>query len=194
MYYFTHFPLKLPFFYLSFDSGGGKIVKALKLFQCAGDYDRTCVLLDRAMWRCCTALVNTSYALSSNQADLGSNSRSADLGSNSRQMDLGSSSRQVDQEDEKKMSSRLLFLIPRNLKMYPVYPRGAVVLGEETEIECGLSHIDMRHYVEAGCESEVGGEGMSESESEGRMTVNEIDLGKEIFIMYLRASLLDLYI
>lgn len=103
-------------------------MKAMQFYQRAGDYDRTNALIDRALWRCCTALINASVALSS--ADSVESSSSSSLQKN------------------KKQSSKYLFLIPRNLKLYPVRVRDAILLGEKSTCS-HADHMDLRHYPES---------------------------------------------
>jgi hypothetical protein len=40
-----------------------EVIKAMRFYQLAGDVDRSIALLDRALWRCCSAVVNASDAL-----------------------------------------------------------------------------------------------------------------------------------
>lgn len=94
-------------------------MKALRFYQLAQDWDRTNALLDRALWRCITALINVSAALTAHE----SSSATPAGGS----------------------EARFFFLIPRNLRVHPVYPRGAVLTGESTLAD----YWDLRHYPES---------------------------------------------
>ena len=116
--------------YFSPSGSAGKVVKALQFYQRAGDSDRTYALLDRTLWRCCTALVEASQALNRHPSSGISSSSSVNS---------------VRGVDEGRMTSRYLYLIPRNLKIHPVRPRGASVWG----VSGTSDHWDLRHYVES---------------------------------------------
>jgi hypothetical protein len=94
-------------------------VKALRFYQLAQDWDRTNALLDRTLWRCITALINVSAALTSYESSSAGPTGDADY--------------------------RFFFLIPRHLRVRPVYPRGAVLTGESTLAD----YWDLRHYPES---------------------------------------------
>jgi hypothetical protein len=100
-------------------SSGGKVIKALRFYQLAQDWHRTNALLDRALWRCITALINVSAALTSYESSSTDPTGDAD--------------------------NRFFYLIPRHLRVLPVYPRGAVLTGESTLAD----YWDLRHYPES---------------------------------------------
>ena len=99
------------------------MVKAVRFYQLAGDIDRTAAILDRALWRCCTALVRMSTVLTVHYSNSNSNKNSS------------SSSGIVD----------FLFLIPKGLRMHPVHPSGPSVTGQTTLAD----YWDLRHYSES---------------------------------------------
>ena len=101
-------------------------MKAIQFYQRASDFDRTNALIDRALWRCCTALVTTSIALSTSESSTSSSSSNQEGG---------------------EQSLKYLLLIPRNLKLFPVAPRDAHVAGEINNFKTDF--IDLRHYPES---------------------------------------------
>lgn len=103
-------------------SEGGRVVKAVRFYQLAGDVNRTAAILDRALWRCSTALVRMSDVLTHHN-----NAHS--------NVHNGNNNNVVD----------FLFLIPRGLKMLPVHPTGPAVTGESILAD----YWDMRHYTES---------------------------------------------
>ena len=103
-------------------------MKAIQFYQRASDFDRTNALIDRALWRCCTALVTASIALSTSESSTSTSSSSSN-------------------QEGREQSFKYLFLIPRNLKLYPVAPRDARVAGEINNFEADF--IDLRHYPES---------------------------------------------
>ena len=103
-------------------SEGGRVVKAVRFYQLAGDNNRTAAILDRALWRCSTALVRMSNVLTDHH-----NSLSNINSSNNDSM------------------VEFLFLIPRGLRMLPVHPNGPAVTGQSIEAD----YWDTRHYVES---------------------------------------------
>lgn len=94
-------------------------MKALRFYQLAQDWDRTNALLDRTLWRCITALINVSAALTSYESSSAGPTGDAD--------------------------ARFLYLIPRHLRVLPVYPRGAALTGENAPAD----YWDLRHYPES---------------------------------------------
>ena len=98
------------------------MVKAVRFYQLAGDVNRTAAILDRALWRCSTALVRMSNVLTHHH---NAHSNMHDDSNNS----------VVD----------FLFLIPRGLKTLPVHPNGPAVTGESILAD----YWDMRHYTES---------------------------------------------
>ena len=107
-------------FHRLFESG--RVVKAVRFYQLAGDNSRIAALLDRALWRCSTALVRMSNVLTHHH---NAHSNMHDDSNNS----------VVD----------FLFLIPRGLKTLPVHPNGPAVTGESILAD----YWDMRHYTES---------------------------------------------
>ena len=97
------------------------MVKAVRFYQLAGDVNRTAAIIDRALWRCCTALVRMSTVLTVHQSNNSYNN---------------SSSSSV---------AEFLFLIPRGLRMHPVHPSGPSVTGQTTLAD----YWDLRHYSES---------------------------------------------
>jgi hypothetical protein len=95
-----------------------EVVKAMTFFQEAGDTMRSEALLDRALWRCCTATVNLSQALTYSDARDGADASVGKL--------------------------ELLPSFPRNLRLRPMKPRGAAVRGDVTS----GNFMDLRHYEE----------------------------------------------
>ena len=104
-------------------------MKAIQFYQRASDFNRTNALIDRALWRCCTALVTTSIALSASDS-----------------MESSSSSSSSNPENNE-LYRKYLFLIPRNLKLHPVAVRDARVAGEIYNAQADF--IDLRHYPES---------------------------------------------
>ena len=98
------------------------MVKAVRFYQLAGDINRTAAILDRALWRCSTALVRMSTVLTVHHSKNNYN-------------DNSSSSGVVD----------FLYFIPRGLRMHPVHPSGPSVTGQTTLAD----YWDMRHYSES---------------------------------------------
>jgi hypothetical protein len=97
------------------------VVKAVRFYQLAGDINRTAAILDRALWRCSTALVRMSTVLTVHHINNDNNN--------------SSSSSVAD----------FLFLIPRGLRMHPVHPSGPSVTGQTTLAD----YWDLRHYSES---------------------------------------------
>lgn len=108
-------------------------MKALRFYQLAQDWDRTNALLDRTLWRCITALINVSAALTSYETSSAGPTGDA--------------------------NARFFFLIPRGLKVLPVYPRGAVLTGESVLAD----YWDLRHYPESRSRSRATPEGNGRS-------------------------------
>ena len=102
-------------------------MKAIQFYQRASDFNRTNALIDRALWRCCTALVTTSIGLSASDS-----------------MESSSSSSNPENNE---LYLKYLFLIPRNLKLHPVAVRDARVAGETYNAQADF--IDLRHYPES---------------------------------------------
>lgn len=96
------------------------MVKAVRFYQLAGDVNRTAAILDRALWRCSTALVRMSTVLTVHQSNNNNNSSSSSV---------------VD----------FLFLIPKGLRMHPVHPGGPSVTGQTIIAD----YWDLRHYSES---------------------------------------------
>jgi hypothetical protein len=101
------------------------VVKAVRFYQLAGDINRTAAILDRALWRCSTALVRMSTVLTVHNSN--SNSNNNDNSS--------SSSGVVD----------FLILIPKGLRMHPVHPSGPSVTGQTILAD----YWDLSHYSES---------------------------------------------
>ena len=100
-------------------SSAGRVTKAVRFYQLAGDLDRTNALVDRTLWRCSSALVTVSQILSAHEKTIPFLSG------------VGA-------------GTRYLPLIPRGLRMRPVYPRGPVLTGDSTLAD----FTDLRHYPE----------------------------------------------
>lgn len=98
-------------------------MKAVRFYQLAGDVNRTAAILDRALWRCSTALVRMSNVLTHHH---NAHSNMHNDNNNNSVVDF-------------------LFLIPRGLKTLPVHPNGPAVTGESILAD----YWDMRHYTES---------------------------------------------
>jgi hypothetical protein len=86
------------------ESSGGRVVKALRFYQLAGDRQRSEAVLDRALWRLSTAVVRASQALE-------------------REPRAGESAA---------VWVGVFPLLPRGLRMHPMRPRGPCRRGDYT--------------------------------------------------------------
>jgi hypothetical protein len=106
---------------------GGRVVKALKFFQLAGDVDRSRAILDRALWRCCEAVIVASQALAAAATAV------------NRDDNTGSTAATLSNIDS------VLPLLPRGLTLHAYTPRAPYMRGRTPF----SAFQDLNHYPEA---------------------------------------------
>ena len=100
---------------------GRAVVKALRFFQLGGDLQRSNALMDRALWRLCTAVIQASQSLEREAQTSPMVAESATVWKN------------------------IFPSLPRGLRLLPMKPRGPSRRGDNTVAD----YWDLRHYVES---------------------------------------------
>ena len=100
---------------------GRAVVKALRFFQLGDDLQRSHALLDRALWRLCTAVIQASQSLEKETQTSPMVAESATVWKN------------------------IFPSLPRGLRLLPMKPRGPSRRGDSVVAD----YSDLRHYVES---------------------------------------------
>jgi len=100
---------------------GRAVVKALRFFQLGDDLQRSNALLDRALWRLCTAVIQASKSLEKEEQTSPMIAESATVWKN------------------------IFPSLPRGLRLLPMKPRGPSRRGDSVVAD----YWDLRHYVES---------------------------------------------